>query len=266
MALPLFWIAAAGAAALIGGAGALLSKNKEDNKKSEYITRARPVGKHNMQDYVEDALEVEYATDDEYVEYEPAVMSKENRDALKRIEESHKAILKACHEEKIKQIRENSQKRKKAKSEGNEQKGGLEADRDKASNLKGILKYLREAAGFTAEEFGQRLDLSRQAIANLENSTTKLTVSQYYAIIAFLMFQEGPRCLVKKFTFVIVLDCLVENCGNYTDQARKDILTNLKFLGTVTMAAVRQFDNKDSKEMAAHFAEEIARISNEGRL
>lgn len=262
MALPLFWIAAAGTAAL---AGMLLNKNKEDNKKSENVTRARTVGKHNMQDYVEDVL-VEYALDDGCVEYEPVVISKENRDALKRIEESHEAILKACHEEKIRQIREDSQKRKKAKSEGNEQEGGLEADRVKAIELKKNLKYLREAAGFTAEEFGQRLDLSRQAIANLENSTTKLTVSQYYAIIAFLMFQEGPRCLVNKVTFVIVLDSLVENRGKYTEQARKDILTNLKFLGTVTMTAAKQFDNKDSRAMAAHFAEEIARISNEGHL
>ncbi len=59
MALPLFWIAAAGTAAL---AGMLLSKNKEDNKKSENVTRARTVGKHNMQDYVEDVLRLYYVT------------------------------------------------------------------------------------------------------------------------------------------------------------------------------------------------------------
>lgn len=257
MALPLFWIAAAATPII---AGMLLSKNKKDNKKAENVTGAPADRKYNTPDYVEDAL------DAEYVEYEPVVISKENREALKRIEESHKAVLKACHEEKIRQIKEDAQKRRKAKGKGNEQEGGLEADTVKAGRLKEILKYLREAAGFTAEEFARRLDLSRQAIANLENSTTKLTVSQYYAIIAFLMFQEGPRCLVNKITFVIVLDCLVENYGNYTEQARKDILTNLKFLGTVTMTATRQFDNKDSKEMAAHFAEEIARLSNEGRL
>ena len=262
MALPLFWVAAAAAAAGAGLA-TFFKNNDTKSSKSNEATRTQSQVTTTNQDFLDDI----YDTEDDYIDYVPTniTQTEENRAALERIENAHREIYKACDAEKMRQIKEDAQKRKKDNVQS-EISPGVEADRFKAVELKKILKPLREAAGFTAEEFGERLDLSRQAIANLENSSTKLSVSQFWAIIAFLMFQEGPHCLVNKSTFVIILDCLVENQNKYTKEARKEVENNLRLLAIATKTAIKQADKSGMKKMADQFAEEIARISNEGHI
>lgn len=53
---------------------------------------------------------------------------------------------------------------------------------DKISRLQNSLSTLRKVAGWSAEELGELLDVTRQTIVNLETGQTKMTKIQYMAI------------------------------------------------------------------------------------
>ena len=53
---------------------------------------------------------------------------------------------------------------------------------EKISRFQDSLATLRKVAGWSAEELGGRLDVTRQTIVNLETGQTKMTKIQYMAI------------------------------------------------------------------------------------
>lgn len=59
---------------------------------------------------------------------------------------------------------------------------GLDELRTRAERLQKLLPVFRVIFGWKAIDLGQRLDLSKQAISNIETGKTKLSVAQYLAI------------------------------------------------------------------------------------
>ena len=64
----------------------------------------------------------------------------------------------------------------------NPHKVNTEELRARAERLQSLLPVFRVIFGWTANDLGQRLDLSKQAISNIETGKTKLSVAQYLAI------------------------------------------------------------------------------------
>ena len=48
--------------------------------------------------------------------------------------------------------------------------------------LQKYLPLIRSAAGWTAEELGKKIGVTKQTISNLENQKTKISKTQYLAI------------------------------------------------------------------------------------
>ena len=58
--------------------------------------------------------------------------------------------------------------------------------------LQNNLAIIRKAGGWTLEEFGEFLGLSKQSISNLEHKTVKMSKAQYIAIRAILDYMIEP--------------------------------------------------------------------------
>lgn len=105
------------------------------------------------------------------------------------------------------------------------------------------LLLLRRAVGWTAEELGDRIGVTRQTINNLETERSKLNKTQYIAIRAVLDAEistspedtEMLKCLLEVF---------VDNPDKYKQEDRMQLLEKANMLtpailaGTTTRKAV----------------------------
>lgn len=68
------------------------------------------------------------------------------------------------------------------------------SDKD-ITKLQNNLLLIRNAGGWTAKEFGDKLGVTKQTISNLENKKTEMTKIQYIAIRAVLDYEmeENPN-------------------------------------------------------------------------
>lgn len=78
---------------------------------------------------------------------------------------------------------------------------------EKIFRLQKSLSSLRKIAGWSAEELGEQLDVTRQTIVNLENGQTKMSKIQYMAIrLAFATEIQSTN----NNTLLELLDILVD--------------------------------------------------------
>lgn len=100
---------------------------------------------------------------------------------------------------------------------------------DEIERLQENLLLLRRAAGWTAEELGDRIGVTRQTINNLEMKRSKLNKTQYIAIRAVLdaEMKASPkdtgllRCLLEVF---------VDNPQKYDGKSREALLSKANML------------------------------------
>lgn len=74
--------------------------------------------------------------------------------------------------------------------------------------LQANLQTIRKIAGWTIEEFGDKLGVSKQTISNLENGKTQMSLIQYIAIRAVLDYEieEHPENEVLPKAIHLLLD------------------------------------------------------------
>ena len=105
------------------------------------------------------------------------------------------------------------------------------------------LLLIRRAAGWTAEEFGERIGVTRQTINNLEARRNKLNKTQYIAIRAVLdaeMAASPDDTEMLKY----LLDVFIDNPDKYEEKDREELLAKANMLtpsilaGTTTRMAV----------------------------
>lgn len=70
------------------------------------------------------------------------------------------------------------------------------------------LQTIRKIAGWTIEDFGDRLGVSKQTISNLENAKTQMSLIQYIAIRSIFDYEieEHPENEVLAKTIHLLLD------------------------------------------------------------
>lgn len=106
---------------------------------------------------------------------------------------------------------------------------------------------LRRAVGWSAEEFGERIGVTRQTINNLEAKRNKLNKTQYIAIRAVLDAEmvsspedtEMLRCL---------LDVFIDNPEKYDEKDRNDLFAKANML-TPSILAGTTTRKEVSKEL-----------------
>ena len=73
------------------------------------------------------------------------------------------------------------------------------------SRLQDNLSLIRKAGGWTAEEFGDYIGVTKQTISNLENKKTPMSKTQYIAIRAVLEYELEQRKQDKVFVSTVNL-------------------------------------------------------------
>ncbi len=105
------------------------------------------------------------------------------------------------------------------------------------------LLLIRRTVGWTAEEFGEKIGVTRQTINNIESGRNKLTKTQYIAMRSVLdaeMAQAPEDTEMLK----VLLDVLVDHPENYSSENRDELLSKANMMapsiltGTTTRADV----------------------------
>lgn len=123
---------------------------------------------------------------------------------------------------------------------------------DTVNEIERLQKYLllvRRTVGWTAEEFGDRIGVTRQTINNLEAGRNKLNKTQYIAIRSVLdveMHQYPEETEMLK----LILDVFIDRPENYDEKEREELLNKANMVTPSILAG--STSRKDvSKEMMA---------------
>ena len=91
------------------------------------------------------------------------------------------------------------------------------------------LLLIRRTVGWTAEEFGERIGVTRQTINNIESGRNKLTKTQYIAMRSVLdaeIIQAPDDTEMLK----VLLDVLVDNPEKYSTDKREELLAKANLM------------------------------------
>lgn len=147
----------------------------------------------------------------------------------------------------------------------------IEEQRNRAERLQNLLPVFRVVFGWKANDLGQKLDLSKQAISNIETGKTKLSVAQYLAIkylfldtlynIGYLgegknTKQENKQATENdtdntdndlKLLFRLMFNALVDNPDDYSEDQVEGIKKRV-----IAIAKSKQI-NMDEEDVAAFY-------------
>lgn len=108
------------------------------------------------------------------------------------------------------------------------------------------LLLVRRTVGWTAEEFGDRIGVTRQTINNLEAGRNKLTKTQYIAMRSVLDV-EISQYLEEMEMLRLILDVFIDNPDKYSDSQKEELLNKANMLTPSILAgtASRQDVSKE---------------------
>lgn len=96
---------------------------------------------------------------------------------------------------------------------------------DIRNRLQENLVLLRMCAGFTSQDFADRLGISRQTVSAFERRGSRLSQMQYLAIRQ--IFEQEKR---GNDMLASVLDALVDHPESYTESERREIVKNARLI------------------------------------
>lgn len=120
--------------------------------------------------------------------------------------------------------------------------------------LQNSLLLIRKAGGWSAEEFGDMIGVTKQTISNLENKKTKMTKTQYIAIRAVLDYEMADRPDDKALTSTVNL------CLNSDDLSDNEIKQAQAFVEGATKTKL------DNASMLAGLAALIGVVAAEALI
>ena len=117
---------------------------------------------------------------------------------------------------------------------------------DEIVRMQENLLLIRRTVGWTAEEFGDRIGVTRQTINNIEFGRNKLSKTQYIAMRSVLdaeMAQSPEDTTMLR----LLLDVLVDHPEKYGEAERADILSKANLMAPAILAgsATRETVSKE---------------------
>ena len=106
---------------------------------------------------------------------------------------------------------------------------------DEILRMQENLLLIRRSVGWTAEEFGDRIGVTRQTINNIEFGRNKLTKTQYIAMRSVLdaeMAQSPDDTTMLR----LLLDALVDHPEKYCEDERTEILAKANLMAPAILA------------------------------
>lgn len=109
------------------------------------------------------------------------------------------------------------------------------------------LLLIRRAVGWTADEFGDKIGVTRQTINNIENKRNRLTKTVYIAMRSVLDAEiiQSPE---DTEMLRLLLDVLVDHPDNYSDADKNEIIAKANLMAPSIMAGTAS-RNAVSKEV-----------------
>ena len=90
------------------------------------------------------------------------------------------------------------------------------------SCLQKNLSAIRKIAGWTAEQLGEKIGVTKQTISNLENGKTTMTLTQYIAIRSILDFEIQTN--KENSVLPQVVEVLLNRNDEYTEKEERAIV------------------------------------------
>ena len=117
---------------------------------------------------------------------------------------------------------------------------------DEIIRMQENLLLIRRSVGWTAEEFGDRIGVTRQTINNIEFGRNKLTKTQYIAMRSVLdaeMAQSPDDTTMLR----LLLDALIDHPEKYGEAERAEILAKANLMAPAILAgsATRETVSKE---------------------
>lgn len=117
---------------------------------------------------------------------------------------------------------------------------------DEIIRMQENLLLIRRSVGWTAEEFGDRIGVTRQTINNIEFGRNKLTKTQYIAMRSVLdaeMAQSPDDTTMLR----LLLDALIDHPEKYGEAERTEILAKANLMAPAILAgsATRETVSKE---------------------
>jgi len=97
------------------------------------------------------------------------------------------------------------------------------------------LLLIRRTVGWTAEDFGERIGVTRQTINNIENGRNKLTKTQYIAMRSVLD-AEIAQAPEDTQMLQVLLDVFVDHPEKYQDKEREQLLSKANLMAPSILA------------------------------
>ena len=98
------------------------------------------------------------------------------------------------------------------------------------------LSAIRKIAGWTSEQLGEKIGVTKQTISNLENGKTQMTLTQYIALRSIIDFEiqtnKGNLVLLQ------VVEVLLNNYDEYTEEEREKVTENVKTIAATASGGI----------------------------
>lgn len=91
------------------------------------------------------------------------------------------------------------------------------------------LLLIRRTVGWTAEEFGEKIGVTRQTINNIESGRNKLTKTQYIAMRSVLD-AEMARAPKETEMLKVLLDVLVDHPEKYSPESKAELMSKANMM------------------------------------
>lgn len=121
---------------------------------------------------------------------------------------------------------------------------------EEISRMQEHLLLIRRTVGWTAEEFGERIGVTRQTINNIESGRNNLTKTQYIAMRSVLdaeMIQAPEDTKMLK----VLLDVLVDHPSKYSPQDCENLLAKANLMAPSILAGTTSRANVSKEWMRA---------------
>ena len=98
------------------------------------------------------------------------------------------------------------------------------------------LSAIRKIAGWTSEQLGEKIGVTKQTISNLENEKTQMTLTQYIALWSIIDFEIQTN--KENLVLPQVVEVLLNNYEEYTEEEREKVTKNVKTIAATASGGI----------------------------
>lgn len=112
----------------------------------------------------------------------------------------------------------------------------MDTKKEQIQLLQKHLSSIRKIAGWTSEQLGDKIGVTKQTISNLENSKTQMSLTQYIAIRAVLDYEIQTN--KENVVLAQVVEILLNRNEEFTDEEREKISESVETIAATASGGI----------------------------